>query len=58
LRLQEEFITSEDVPKVSAGDLDSESVATIQQRIIEVDTLMVETMKERTEPGFSDREDQ
>ena len=58
LRLQEEFITSEDVPKVSAGDLDSESVATIQQRIIEVDTRMVETMKERTETGFPYREDQ
>ena len=58
LRLQEEFITSEDVPKVSAGDLDSESVAAIQQRIVEVDTRMVETMKERTETSFSYREDQ
>ncbi len=58
LRLQEEFITSEDVPKVSAGDLDSESVAAIQQRIVEVDTRMVETMKERAETSFSYREDQ
>jgi len=58
LRLQEEFITSEDVPKVSTGDLDSESLAIAQQRIVEVDTDMVETMKEKTGPRFLDREGQ
>jgi len=58
LRLQEEFFTSEDVPKVSTGDLDSESVATIQRRTVEVDTRIVQTMKEKTEPSFFDREEQ
>ncbi len=58
LRLQEEFFTSEDVAKVSTGDLDPESLAIVQQRIVEVDTQMVETMRERTEPSFSHREDQ
>ena len=59
LRLQEEFITSEGVSMVSAGeDLDSAELTIIREKTAEVDAQLVRRMQERTEPSFSYREDQ
>ena len=59
LRLQEEFITSEGVSMVSAGeDLDSAGLTIIREKTAEVDAQLVRRMQERTEPSFSCREDQ
>jgi len=40
LRLQEQFITSEDVPLVSGGDVDSERLESIQKRTVEIDASL------------------
>ena len=58
LRLREEFITSEDVPLVASGNLDTESLAAIQRRTVEVDVGLSEGMRERTEHTSRVREDQ
>jgi len=58
LRLQEQFITSEDVPLVAGGELDPANLTAIQQKTTQVDTELVKRMRERTEPSFSSREDQ
>lgn len=52
LRLQEQFITSEDVPLVSGGDVDSERLESIQKRTVEIDASLSGGMKERTELTF------
>ena len=56
LRLYEQFVTSEDVPRVNTGDLDSVSLATIQKRIVDVDSQLTRSMQERTEPSITNRE--
>jgi len=58
LRQKIDVITSEDVPLVSTGDLDSESLTAIQQRMIEVDSKLTIGMQARTKSSFPTREDQ
>jgi DNA primase len=58
LRLQEQFITAEDVPLVAGGDLDPARLAVIQQRTVEVDTGLSEGMRERADETFYAREGQ
>jgi DNA primase len=48
LRLQEQFLTFENVPQVSAGDLDSTRLAIVQQSTVEVDAQLTKKMRERT----------
>jgi DNA primase len=56
LRLQEQYITAEDVPLVAGGDLDPARLAAIQQRTVEVDTGLSEGMRERADDTFYARE--
>lgn len=58
IRQKVDVITSEDVPLVSTGDLDSESLTAIQQRMIEVDSKLTMGMQERTRSSFYSREGQ
>ncbi|UCG84202.1 MAG: DNA primase [Dehalococcoidia bacterium] len=58
LRQKVDVIVTEDVPLVSTGDLDSESLTAIQQRTIEVDSKLIRGMQERAGPNFRSREDQ
>jgi DNA primase len=63
LRLQEEFSTSEGVSivssMVSAGEnLDSATLAIIQQKTVEVDAQLIKGMQENAGRSFLNREDQ
>jgi len=59
LRLQDDFIASEDVSGIKDGEeLDSARLATLQQRTVEVNAELVKKMQERTGPSFPTREDQ
>ncbi len=59
LRLQDDFIASEDVSGIKDGEeLDSARLATLQQRTVEVNAELVKKMQERTRPSFPTREDQ
>lgn len=59
LRLQDDFIASEDVSGIKDGEeLDSARLATLQQRTVEVNAELVKKMQERTRPSFLTREDQ
>jgi DNA primase len=63
LRLQEEFSTSEGVSivssMVSAGEnLDSATLAIIQQKTVEVDAQLIKGMQENAGKSFLNREDQ
>lgn len=59
LKLEEEFITTEGVSMVVDGEeLGSERLAALQQKPVAVNTQLVRMMQERTEPSFSDRENQ
>ncbi|MEE8471299.1 MAG: DNA primase [Dehalococcoidia bacterium] len=56
LRLQDEIVTSEGVLEFSNGiELDSERLAALQQKPLEVNARLVEKMQERTEHSFPDR---
>jgi hypothetical protein len=59
LRLQDDFIASEDVSGIKDGEeLDSARLATLQLRTVEVNAELVKKMQERTRPSFLTREDQ